>query len=378
MKDEAIQEIAPGVPAGLEKGLRNFWYPLLEASELGHDAPVGVRLLGEGLVLWRDRAGHPHLLADRCPHRWARLSLGRVLAGDLQCAYHGLRFDGRGQCVLVPWEPDGSPPPDGMVVPAYPAEELGGLIWGYLGDVQAFPPPPLAEAAPPELSDDDYVRYTLTEVWHTNWLLGLDGTDRYHATILHAEVQAVADEEWKGGAVRPAAVPLADRRIKLIETPEGVRGFSVDVDGHPIHTGHVTATGIPYFQLPCLITNEFVAAPGTEPYRNRLWVLPIDAEHTRATRCISQRATTDEARARWARLYEEVVKPRTLGVSAQDARMAESQGSLAEARRNERLLRPDADIYRMRQQIRAEFLLQRQGKRWAAAGGGAAALAATR
>ena len=75
--------------------------------------------LGEDLVLWRDRDGHPHALADHCPHRWARLSLGRVLGGDLQCAYHGLRFDGRGQCVLVPWEPDGGPPPEGMVVLAF-------------------------------------------------------------------------------------------------------------------------------------------------------------------------------------------------------------------------------------------------------------------
>jgi phenylpropionate dioxygenase-like ring-hydroxylating dioxygenase large terminal subunit len=377
MTDEAIAEVAPGVPAGLEKGLRNFWYPLLESSALGTAAPVAVRLLGEDLVLWRDRDGQPHALADHCPHRWARLSLGRVLGGDLQCAYHGLRFDGRGRCVLVPWEPDGSPPPEGMVVPAYPAAELGGLVWGYLGDVDAFPAPPLAEAAPPELSDDAYARYTMTEVWQTNWLIGLDGTDRFHATILHAEVQAVANDEWKGGPTRPAEVPLADRRIKLLETPEGVRGFSVDLQGNAIHTGHVTTTGIPYFQLPCLITNEFVAAPGTEPYRNRLWVLPIDAEHTRATRCISQRATTPEARARWARLYEDVVRPRTLGVSAQDAAIAESQGSLAESRTNERLLRPDADVYRMRQRIRAEFLLQRQGRRYGA-GDSAPAVAATR
>src|SRR4051794_12132526 len=90
MTDEAIAEVAPGVPAGLESGLRNFWYPLLESSALGTAAPVGVRLLGEDLVLWRDRDGHPHALADHCPHRWARLSLGRVLGGDLQCAYHGL------------------------------------------------------------------------------------------------------------------------------------------------------------------------------------------------------------------------------------------------------------------------------------------------
>jgi hypothetical protein len=65
-------------------------------------------------------------------------------------------------------------------------------------------------------------------------------------------------------------------------------------------------------------------------------------------------------------------------VSVQDARIAESQGSLLESRTNERLLRPDADVYRMRQQLRAEFLLQRQGKRWAGEGGGSRLPLATR
>jgi phenylpropionate dioxygenase-like ring-hydroxylating dioxygenase large terminal subunit len=251
-----------------------------------------------------------------------------------------------------------------MRVATYPVEELGGLVWAYLGDVNAFPPPPLRDAVPPEVVDDEFARYTMTETWQTNWMLALDGTDRYHAQTLHADVQAVSDERWEAGAVRPSPVPLADRRIRLVDTPEGVRGFSVDAQGKPIHTGHVTEAGFPYFELPCLITNVFVAAPGTEPYRVRLWLVPADAEHTYATRCISQRAISPEAREHWQRLYEDVVKPRTLRVSAQDARICESQGSLAHARTHERLLRPDADVYRIRQHLRAAFLLQRQGRRY--------------
>lgn len=366
MQDEAIREVAPGVPAGLELGLRNYWYPILESTELPSGRPLSVRRLGEDLVAWRDGRGQPHLLADRCPHRTAKLSLGRVLHDDLQCAYHGLRFDGQGACVLVPWEPDGSPPPEGIRAHAYPVEELAGLIWAYLGDVAAFPPPPLRECVPEEAVNDEYACYTMTEHWHTNWMLALDGTDRYHATVLHAEVQAVSSETWTGGRPKPAQVPLADRRIQLVDTPEGVRGFSIDIHGGAIHTGHVKETGIPYFQLPCLITNEFVPVPGAEPYYNRLWLIAVDADHTQATRLIGQRAPTDEARARWARLYEDVVKPRTLGVSAQDAVMCESQGSLAHARLNEHLLRPDGDVYKVRQQLRAAFLLQQQGKRYEA------------
>jgi phenylpropionate dioxygenase-like ring-hydroxylating dioxygenase large terminal subunit len=364
MQSETLPEVAPGVPAGLELGLRNYWYPILMSTELPSGQAVGVRRLGEDLVAWRERDGRPHVLTDRCPHRTAKLSLGRVMGDNLQCAYHGLRFDGSGQCIMMPWEPDGTPAPTGIGAQAYPAEELAGLIWAYLGDVAAFPPPPLRDVVPEEAVDDEYVCYTMTEHWNTNWMLGLDGTDRYHATVLHAETQAVANETWTGGPARPAQVPLEDRRIKLVDTPEGVRGFSIDIHGNPIHTGHVKETGIPYFQLPCMVTNEFVGVPGTDPYRNRLYLIPVDADHTQATRLIGQRAPTPDIRERWAQLYEDVVKPRTLGVSAQDAVMCESQGSLAYARTHEHLLRPDGDVYRMRQQIRAAFLLQRQGKRY--------------
>ena len=90
----------------------------------------------------------------------------------------------------------------------------------------------------------------MTEVWKTNWLIGLDGTDRFHATILHADVQAVANDEWKGGPTRPAEVPLADRRIKLLETPEGVRGFSVDLQGNAIHPATSRRRGSPTSSYP--------------------------------------------------------------------------------------------------------------------------------
>ena len=48
---------------------------------------------------------------DRCPHREAPLSLGRLLDGDLECAYHGWRFGRGGRCVLVPSAADGVPLP---------------------------------------------------------------------------------------------------------------------------------------------------------------------------------------------------------------------------------------------------------------------------
>src|SRR5262245_23258426 len=100
-----IKEIVRDVPAGLERGLRNYWYPILQSDELGADEPIEIKRLSEHLALWRDKRGDPHTVTDRCPHRAAKLSMGRILNGDLQCVFHGLRFDGEGRCVLIPWEP---------------------------------------------------------------------------------------------------------------------------------------------------------------------------------------------------------------------------------------------------------------------------------
>ncbi|HEY9064713.1 MAG TPA: Rieske 2Fe-2S domain-containing protein, partial [Burkholderiaceae bacterium] len=70
---------------------RSLWHPVASAADLV-DAPLPVQLLAEPLVLWRDAAGAAHAFADRCPHRGARLSLGCVRGGELECPYHGWRF----------------------------------------------------------------------------------------------------------------------------------------------------------------------------------------------------------------------------------------------------------------------------------------------
>ena len=98
------KEVAPNLPAGLPKGLRNYWYPVLQSEELPQGKPVGFMALGEPLVAWRDAKGKPCVVRDRCPHRSIKLSVGRVYDGNLQCILHGLRFDGEGRCVLIPWD----------------------------------------------------------------------------------------------------------------------------------------------------------------------------------------------------------------------------------------------------------------------------------
>jgi phenylpropionate dioxygenase-like ring-hydroxylating dioxygenase large terminal subunit len=236
-------ELAPDLPVGLPMGLPNYWYPVLLSEALPHDRPVGVQALGEAMVAWRDASGRPCVVKDRCPHRSMKLSAGRVMAGELQCALHGLRFNGEGTCTLIPWEPERTKVHDMVGVRAYPAEELCGYVWAYIGDAGRYPPPPLSGEIPEELSKpDEFVCFRLpTQVWKANWLLAVDGSDGFHAVTLHAESQAVADGKWQGGEAARAEVPLADRRVKIVRTSHGIPGVSVGPDGTPLHHGHFTA-----------------------------------------------------------------------------------------------------------------------------------------
>lgn len=114
---------------------RRHWYPACQSSDLG-STPVATELMETPVVLFRDRQGVPHALLDRCPHRNAPLSLGRVdRSGALQCGYHGWCFDGSGSCTDVPGL-SVDPASPNRSVPAFATTESDGFvwIWGEPGD----------------------------------------------------------------------------------------------------------------------------------------------------------------------------------------------------------------------------------------------------
>lgn len=362
-----IEEIARGVPKGLELGLRNYWYPVLDSDQVPADKPVGFTMLGEKLVAWRDRAGRPHVVRDKCPHRAAPFSRGRVLAGDLQCAWHGLRFNGQGRCTLIPWEPEDSKLLAELKVAAYPAEELIGYVWAYIGDTAKFPAPPLADCVPEEFTrpDEFAIFRHATDIWNANWLQALDGSDGYHAVVLHSDSQSAADAEaWKGGRPERAAVPLEDRRMKIIDSPQGYRGVALDRDGNQIHHGHfLTGWKGERWTLPCLFTIPLVPTKATGGFATRFYQCPLDATHTKAVRIVTLRARTAEERARAARLWDEVIGPRQRDIADEDKAMAEAIGDLAESRAEEFLLHPDRDVLATRRLMADAFVAQLRGER---------------
>ena len=358
---EDFDEIVRDVPTGLEKGLRNYWYPILQSEEVEPGQPLAFKVMGEELVAWRDANGHPQIVVDRCPHRNAKLSAGHVLEGNIQCALHGLRFGGTGRCVMIPWESDDSLLLEKVAVAAYPAEELGGYIWAYLGDQETSSPPSLEGEVPEELlQDDEFICFRLpTDIWKTNWLVAIDGGDAYHAVMLHADSQAVSNKDnWTGGAAKKAGVRLEDRRIKIVKTSLGIRGVAMDAKGEVVHHGHLTNETLKgdRFVLPCFTSNPIRPVPGVDPYTSRLWQFPIDETTTRVERYFCFRARNEEEREKATKIFNDVALPRIQKVGEEDRLIAETQGDLLNARSNEFLFEPDPDTVQLRRLIKDAFL----------------------
>ncbi len=98
-------------------GLRRGWHPVAMVSEILDNQPLRVELLGEGYVVTKIN-GAITAFSDRCPHRSARLSDGRVVGNNIECPYHGWQFNGEGRCSLVPaLGPDATVPPTSHLTP---------------------------------------------------------------------------------------------------------------------------------------------------------------------------------------------------------------------------------------------------------------------
>ena len=123
--------------------LRHAWHAVLRTVDVTGVRPVAVRVCGEDLVAWRTADGAVAVAPDRCPHREAPLSLGAMVGGRLECAYHGWSFGAGGRCELVPASgPDAAIPPRAHLA-CVRSQERYGLVWVCLdepdGDLPSVP-----------------------------------------------------------------------------------------------------------------------------------------------------------------------------------------------------------------------------------------------
>jgi phenylpropionate dioxygenase-like ring-hydroxylating dioxygenase large terminal subunit len=114
--------------------IRNQWYGIMDSKELKGKKPVGVTRFGEKLVLWRGEDKKVNCLYDRCCHRGAALSKGKVTDNTLRCPFHGFAYDSTGKVTMIPANGRNTPVHERYHVNAYKAEDKYGFIWIWYGD----------------------------------------------------------------------------------------------------------------------------------------------------------------------------------------------------------------------------------------------------
>ena len=198
-ENERLTQVGRGTAMG--ELLRRYWHPVAATAELDENPVKLVKLLGESLVLFRDRQGQLGLIGDTCPHRRVSLLYGIPEAEGLRCCYHGWMFDRTGQCVEMPAEAPHSTFKQRVKISGYPVQEMSGLIFAYLGPE----PAPLLPRWDLFVMDGVWRDIGLTVI-PCNWLQCMENSlDPVHTEWLHGhyynyvlERKREKDERGKG------------------------------------------------------------------------------------------------------------------------------------------------------------------------------------
>ena len=269
---------------------KELWHPVALSVDVA-EAPAPARLLGEDLVLWRDAQGQARAWQDRCPHRGAQLSLGRIVPCEeeggarLECPYHGWRFDAAGQCMQVPALP-GFKPPATHRARTFAAREAHGLIWVRLDGEEAGALPAFeaeSDARLRKLNCGPYDVETSAPRLVENFL------DMSHFGFVH--------EGWLGAREMTA---IDDYQVEA--TPTGLLATGCKAwqpqasinSTRPAHVEYSYEVTAPYTAV--LVKIPEAQSVGAEGYREAiaLFICPVDAERCRVW---FRLATADWARS---------------------------------------------------------------------------------
>lgn len=247
----------PGTLAG--RYLRMFWQPVCRSQDLLPGRPLPIQLMSEWFTLYRGDSGTSYLVAFRCAHRGAQLSVGWVEGECIRCRYHGWKYEGSGQCVEQPGEDTSFAPK--VRIRSYPVQEYLGLVFSYVGEGE---PPPLRRF--PDFERPGVLEAGPPEVWPCNYFNRIDN-DPGHVPFTHRESALRAGN----------ASQLQVRQVKSEETEYGVRSATRLPDRPPSYI---------HFHMPNINQSRSVTRiEGSMEDARNLWVdrlfwrLPLDDEH---------------------------------------------------------------------------------------------------
>ena len=260
-ENERLTQVGPGTPGG--ELMRRYWHPVAAAAELSEAHPTkAVRILGEDLVLYRDRSGDIGLIGQRCAHRRVSLVYGVPEEHGLRCQYHGWMYDATGQCIEQPFEETVNPEArfkEKVRLAGYPVQEAHGLIFAYLGPE----PAPLLPRWAPMVWDNTVHDIAIT-LLPCNWLqcqensldpVHLEWLHGYYGAYTRAEAGVASPFDNGQGPVFPPRRQNRHQKIQFDLFKYGIikrriyQGGSEEDDdwkhGHPIMFPNVLLVGSP-------------------------------------------------------------------------------------------------------------------------------------
>ena len=262
-----LTQIGPGTPAG--NLMRRYWQPIAATSEMDGKWTKRIRLLGENLVLFRDRQGKLGLVTEKCPHRGASLFHGIPTQDGIRCPYHGWEFGHEGNCLSQPNEPEHICFKDKIKTPAYPVEELNGMLFAYLGPE----PRPLLPRWDGFVAEGT-IRMLGRALLPINWLQAMENSlDPIHTEWLHGHhYEFVKEQEGNGVKV---AISAHHEKIAF-------REFEYGITKHRLLAGHSEDSDDWRIGHPVVFPNMLSVGNGDETSRYYAFQIrvPVDDTHT--------------------------------------------------------------------------------------------------
>jgi 5,5'-dehydrodivanillate O-demethylase oxygenase subunit len=349
-ENEAFTRVGKGTPAG--ELLRRYWMPIACAGELSDEKPIkAARLLGEDLVVYRDRAGRYGVVGEQCPHRKASLAFGRVDGEGIRCPYHGWKFDGTGKCLEQPAELENPGFKDKIKHTAYPCERLGGLLWTYLGPE----PRPLLPRWDVLVWEDGKRWIEKHEVYRCNWLQPMENSvDPSHLFWLHGETAHLVASTSTRYEEEHSFIPFEYGIIKQRRTSGRKPGETAKLDQHPL-------------VFPITLRHVFRTLKTDGMLRHNVQIrVPVDDAHTQVYVVYFTPSDTDRSFAdgdtpcEYFPIRDENGEYRLEHVLVQDAMAWETQGAPTD-RTQEHLGAGDEGIIILRKLLREQIDIVRKG-----------------
>jgi 5,5'-dehydrodivanillate O-demethylase oxygenase subunit len=348
-ENDMLTRVGRGTPAG--ELLRRYWQPLAAAAELTEAKPIlAVRLLGEDLVIYRDKQGRYGLVGEQCPHRRASLAFGRVDEQGIRCPYHGWKFDSTGRCLEQPAEPEASAFKDKIKHTAYPVERLGGMLFAYLGPE----PRPLMPRWDVLAWENGKRWIQKQEILNCNWLQPMENSvDPSHLYWLHggtAHLARAMDHYEETHEFLRFEYGIMKRRA----TPGKKPGAKAEIDQHPLI-------------FPNTLRHVFKMKETAGKLRHNLQMrVPVDDTHTQVYVVYFEPNETDHSAAdgdvacEFFPVHDEHGEYRLDQVLVQDAMAWETQGAITD-RTQEHLGTGDEGVIMLRKLLREQIEIVRGG-----------------